>query len=169
MRVRPGVLARSRDLPRDFHARLAATDLELVVGHLVGDVDRSEASDAGQLIAKIAIQRAKPFGHRDDSLAASIEDRDAVVDVFHVGRFHEGVVEIFVRRIQRVIDLERTAVFGQVAVDPNITIESPGVAPADGLPTVDADSPGSGVNTGHARAGGAVRDSMYGVGTRPVG
>src|SRR5256886_3944468 len=47
------VLANAGDLPRDFHARHRAGNRERVAVDLLGDVDGSEAADAGELVAEI--------------------------------------------------------------------------------------------------------------------
>jgi hypothetical protein len=66
-----------------------------------------------------------------ESYGATAVGRDiAVVNVHHDGRFDEGVIEIFVRGIKRVIDLERSGSFGEVAVDVHVTVEKSGSARA---------------------------------------
>ena len=58
----------------------------------------------------------------------AIQYRNAVVDIHHVGRFHKGVVKIFVGRVQRVINLETSAAFSQGIGDSNAAIEISRVA-----------------------------------------
>ena len=53
----------------------------------------------------------------------SVERRHAVIDIHHVGGLDEGVVEILVRRVERMVDLERAAALAEIAVDLHITFE----------------------------------------------
>jgi hypothetical protein len=115
MRAGPGVLADSGDLPRNLDAWLIRFDGETAIRHFLRDDSLRELADYRELIAKIRVQRFEPRGHGDDGRTAAIRDRIAVVDVHHVGRFDEGVVEILVSRIERMIDLERAAGFLEIA------------------------------------------------------
>jgi hypothetical protein len=70
------------------------------------------------LVAEITIQGFKVIGQRYRCRAVFIGDHIAVVNVHHVGGFDEGVVEILVRRIERVVDLERATAFADASADP---------------------------------------------------
>src|SRR5439155_18980086 len=59
-----------------------------------------------QLISELLIQCFEPIGQADPRLAIAVQRHDAIVNVHHVGTFHEGVSEVFVGRIERVVDLE---------------------------------------------------------------
>jgi hypothetical protein len=76
---------------------------------------RSGCADRGQLIAEIFVQRVKPLRHSHNGFAITIECRNTVVDVLHVWRFDERVIEVLVARIQRMVDLERSSLFGEIS------------------------------------------------------
>jgi hypothetical protein len=63
-------------------------------------------ADGRQLIPEIRVERFEPTGHRHDGGAAAVGDDIAIVDVHHVRRFDERVVEVFVGGIERMIDFE---------------------------------------------------------------
>jgi hypothetical protein len=91
--------------------------------HLLGHDGLGELAHYRQLIAKIAIEGFKVFGQKDGGQAVFVGDHIAVVNVHLVGRFDEGVVEILVRRIERVVDLEGATTFAEAAADRNIPAE----------------------------------------------
>ena len=130
MRVGEGVLANTGDQPRDLEPGRAAGDAEAVVVHLVSDVDGRGTADARQLVAEITIERFEPLRQLDDRLAAGVEYGDAIVDVLHVGALDGGVHEIFVRRIQRVIDFERLRASSQHTAHVHLAREVPRVTAA---------------------------------------
>src|SRR5580700_3956518 len=130
MRVSPCVLADARDLPRDFNVRFVGLDRELVVGHFAGHNGLSELPYDRELIAKIAVQGFEPFWKGDDSVPLGVGDYVAVVDVHHVGRLHKRVIEVLVRRIERMVDLERTAILGKIPIDIHVSVE-PGSVTGD--------------------------------------
>src|SRR5580704_9091663 len=117
MRVSPGVLTDAGDLPGNLHSRLAGLDRETAVGDFRRDPGLRGLSNRGELIPEIGIERIEPCGHSDDRCATAVGDDVAVVYVHHVGRFDEGVVEILVRWIKRVIDFEGAAGFAQTTVN----------------------------------------------------
>src|SRR5579863_2218244 len=130
VRVGPCVLTDSGDLPRYFHPGAAAADSELVVGEFFSDVDRGKSANASELIAEVAVEYTEPLRHLNDGLAVRIERCHTVINVLHVGRLDEGVVEIFVSRIERMVNLERPPIFGKVAVDENVASKIAGQAAA---------------------------------------
>src|SRR5262245_51875959 len=85
MRFGVSVFANACQLPRHFHPRFAARDLESVPVHFLRYVNRSEAADAGQLIAELAVERFEPIWQRNHGRAVFAEGNDAVVDVHHIG------------------------------------------------------------------------------------
>src|SRR5580693_6145144 len=129
MRVGPGVLADTGDLPGNLHARFAGLDSETSVGDFRCDDGLSKLANHGELIAKICVESLEPRGHGDDGCAAAIGDDVAVVDVHHVGRFDEGMIKILIRRVERMIDLKRAAGFTENACDVHVAREIAGVAP----------------------------------------
>src|SRR6516165_291455 len=139
MYVGPSILADTGDLPGDFHPRLAPRDLELVVCDFFRDVHRSEASDTGELVAKVAVDGPEPIGKRDHCFTVGVKHHVAVVNVQHVGRFHERVIEVFVRGIQRMVDLEGTGILEQGSV--NID-----VAPKIPCPSIGRSATGKGID-----------------------
>src|SRR5260370_4716536 len=110
--LRPAILPNARDLPADFQAGLSPGNGELVLGDLTGDIDRSIATQAGQLVATIGVERSEPLGQAHDGLATLIEHDDAIVDVLHLGRLDKGMVQFLVLWVQRVIDQEAAPAFG---------------------------------------------------------
>src|SRR5262245_14594811 len=91
------ILANAGYLPRDFHPRCAAGDLEAVVRNLFSYVERRRwNADGSEKITKIFVERAEPLGKLNRGFSVGIELRDAVVYVHHVGRFDERVVEVLV-------------------------------------------------------------------------
>src|SRR5206468_3902121 len=52
----------------------------------------------------------------------------AAVDIQHLGRFHEGVAQVFVPRVERVVDLEATPRFAEKAGDADLAVEDSGEA-----------------------------------------
>src|SRR5580698_5076807 len=114
--IGPGILPDPGHLPGDFHARFSAGDLEAIGLHSLGDVNRGKAIKARKLVAEVTVQLLKPLGKRNDRLTTPVKSYVAVVDVHHVGRFDEGVVEVLIGRVERVVDLERSSSLGQIAV-----------------------------------------------------
>src|SRR5579864_7060951 len=53
--IGPRVLANASNLPGDLQPGTTAADFELIVGQLLGYVNRSKSADAGQLVAEIAV------------------------------------------------------------------------------------------------------------------
>ena len=83
-------------------------------------------ADCRQLIAEIGVERLEPRGHADGGCAAAVGNDVAVVNVHHVGRFDERVVEIFVGGVEGMIDLESAAGFAEIAFDLHIASEKAG-------------------------------------------
>ena len=61
-----------------------------------------------ELIPKIFVERFKIIGELYVRFTIAIERRYAVVEVFRIGRFDEGVEEEFGARCERVVDHERS-------------------------------------------------------------
>src|SRR5579862_1170034 len=123
MRVSPRILTDARNLPRDLYLRFAGLDSETAVGDFQRDDGLRKLTDHGELITEIRVERFKPRGHRDDSRAAPVGGDVAVVDVFHVERFDEGVVKILVGWIEWMIDFKGAAGFAEAAVNADLTVE----------------------------------------------
>src|SRR5579863_7613608 len=130
IRVRPGILANSRHLPGHFDAGQAGSDLELVVLDLLRDYRLCKLTDDGELVAEIPVEHIEPIWQRDSCQTGAVCGDVAVVNVHHVRRFDEGVVEVLIGRIERVIDMELSTCFGKFAVDVDIAVEKRRVAPA---------------------------------------
>jgi hypothetical protein len=122
MRLGPGVLPDAGHLPGDFHVRLVRPDGEHIVVDLGSHDGMGKLADRRQLIAEIAVQRFEPAGQRDRGVAPAVGDDGAVVDVFHVRGFDEGVIQVLVGRVQRMVDLERSAGLGKIAVHQHIAV-----------------------------------------------
>ncbi len=108
-----GIVSDPGDQPADLHARFASRNLETPVLHFFGDVDRSIAAKTGQLVAKVAVEGFEPAGKFDSRLPTGIEHDDAIIDVLHLRRLHEGVGEILAGWIEGMIDLEGSRALGQ--------------------------------------------------------
>jgi hypothetical protein len=113
VRVGECILTNAGHLPGNLHIRFVSPDDELMIRDLACDDRLRELSEHCKLIAEIAIECLEPFGQLDRCLAACVRGDVAVVDIHHVGRFDKGVIEMFIRRIERVVDLERSAAFGE--------------------------------------------------------
>jgi putative transposase len=113
MGVGPGVLTNARHLPGDLDIGLVGLDRENAVGDFRRDPDLGGLSERGELIAEIAIQRFEPARHGYNSRAARVGDGVAVIDIHHVRRFDEGVVEVLVGGIRGMVDHKRSAGFGE--------------------------------------------------------
>src|SRR3984957_5453224 len=123
MRIGPGVLTDASILPVNFDSRLAGLDGEASVDDFRRDDGLRKLADHGELIAEIGIQSLEPRGHADHRCAAAVGDDVTVIDIHHVGRFDEGMIEIFVRRIERMIDLKGAAGLAETASDGNVALE----------------------------------------------
>src|SRR5450755_246858 len=129
MCVGPRVVANASHLPGNLHVGLVGLDCETVIGNLAGHNGLGKLSHHRELITKVAIEGFEPFRQRDHGVALLIRDHVAVVDVHHVRGLDEGVRQVLVGGIERVIDLERAAGFGKGTVDEHISQEVPGEAP----------------------------------------
>src|SRR5205085_10260534 len=69
----------------------------------------------GQLVPEVAVEGLEPGRHGDGGFPVSVGGDVAVVDVHHVGALHEGVVQVLVRRVQRIVYLEGAASLREVA------------------------------------------------------
>jgi hypothetical protein len=79
-----------------------------------------------ELIAEIGVEGFKPCRHRDNCRATAVCDDVAVINVHHVGRFDEGVVEIFIGRIEWMIDLKGAPGLAEIAGNVHVASEIPG-------------------------------------------
>src|SRR5271165_1035558 len=157
--VGEAILANAGHLPGDFHIRFVRLDAELVVRNLASHDGLRELADYGQLIPEIAVERLEPIRQRDRSQTSAIGGDGPVINVLHVGRFDEGMVEILVGGVERVVNHERAATFGERADYGYSGARSP-----QGVDVVDAEVQfltGVGVNVG---AAGGVPDQRV-VGT----
>src|SRR5271167_5136456 len=73
---------------------------------LFGDPGLRLAPDHRQLISKIGVLRLEPIRQLDRRHAQLVGDYIAGVDIHHFRRFHGSVNQVFVRGIERVVDLE---------------------------------------------------------------
>ena len=65
-----------------------------------------ELADNRELIAELEVESLKVVGHLDHRFPAFVGSHIAVVDVHHVRRLNEGVIEILILSVERVVDLE---------------------------------------------------------------
>ena len=124
VRDRPWILPDPGDLPRHRDSRLTGPDRELVVLADLCCHDRlRELPDHRQLIAALVIKRAEIAGQHYDRLTVIVRGESAVVNVQPVGRLDEGMAQVLVLRVERVVDLEAAAGLGQVSGDADIAEE----------------------------------------------
>ena len=95
-----------------------------------GDHRLCELANRRELVTEVTVQSLKPLRHLNHCPPLPIRHYVAVVDIHHVRRFDKGVVEVFVGRIQGMVNLERAACFGEVAVHIHIAKEKCGEATA---------------------------------------
>src|SRR5438552_14770818 len=106
MRVGPSVLSNACYLPGNFYVRFICLYGKSMISDLTCYHCLRKLADYRQLIAKISIQSFEPLGQIDNRKPLTISDDVSIVDIHHVRRFHEGVIQVFVGRIEWVIDLE---------------------------------------------------------------
>src|SRR5262245_6454357 len=104
--VCPQVLTNAGNLPGDLHVWRVALDREPISFYFACDDGLREGADDGELITEISVQSFKPIRQRDYGITVFIGDNVTVIDVQHVGRLDERVVEVLVLRIDRMIDLK---------------------------------------------------------------
>src|SRR5947207_2573371 len=122
MSVGPGVLPNTGHLPGDLHARFAAANLEVISGNFFCDVKiGARCANCSELITEVAVELAEPLRQGDGDFALSVGGYRAVIDILHVRRLDERVVEIFVSRIERVVYLERTTGLRKIAGNLHVT------------------------------------------------
>src|SRR6185369_17294122 len=113
-------------------------------------------ADHRELVAVVPVERAEPGGQLDHRLALRVGGDVAVVEVHHVRRLDEGVIEILVGRVERVVDLERAARFRERADDLDIAAEiareAAGGDAVDGVAgaALSVDGPGVAADVGDA-------------------
>jgi hypothetical protein len=114
IRLGPRVLTTAGHLPGNSLSGRTAANSERSIRDFLGDVElRRRRSNRCQLVSKILIKRVKPVWQRDHRLPVVVQHRNTVIEVLHIGRFDERVIEIFILRIQRMVDVEPTASFNQ--------------------------------------------------------
>src|SRR4029077_11762862 len=124
---RISIVANACHLPGYFHAGFAARYFKMISGHLLRDIEIGcWCADSGKLVTEILIQGAEIIWQGHHRLTLFIQGHGAVIDVLHVGRLNKGVVEVFVRRISGVIDLEGAATLSEIAIYLNIAAEQTG-------------------------------------------
>jgi hypothetical protein len=117
------ILAHARHLPTDFYIRRVGADREAVAFDLVCHNRLREGADDGELIAEVTVQGLEVIRQCDYRLAIPISRDVAVLDVHHVRGFDEGVVEVFVFGVERVVYLERAGSFLESARNSHIPAE----------------------------------------------
>src|SRR5262245_41285517 len=121
---RVSVLADASHLPGDFHARPVGFDREAIVADLACDNGLRELADDCQLVAEIVIESLEVIGEPDCSFAISIGCDVAVIDIHHIGRFDEGVVEVFVGWVEGMIYSKRACRLRECALYIHVSDES---------------------------------------------
>src|SRR5262245_7666469 len=126
MRVGPGILAYSGHLPRNLDAGRAGPDSEAVIADLCGNNGLRKLADDGELVAEVAIECLEPIRQSHDCIAIRVGSDIAVVNVHHVRRLDEGVVEVPVSGVEWMVYLEGSSRFREVANYLDVARESPG-------------------------------------------
>src|SRR5215831_2539023 len=98
----------------------------MIVAHLFSDVDRSESTYTGQLIAKVTVERLKPVGQFDGGFAARVQPHRPVINVHHVRGFDERVIQVFIGWVEWMVYFERAGAFGEISGDFNIAVKTSG-------------------------------------------
>ena len=101
-------------------ARFARLNDKAIVFDLAQDDCLRELAQDCKLIAVIAVERFEVFGQLNNGEATSVDCHVAVVDILHIGRLDERVIEVLVFRVEWVVYLERAAAFGKIASDVEI-------------------------------------------------
>jgi hypothetical protein len=101
----------------------ATPNAELVISNFVRDVYRCRATDACQLIAEVLVECLDPDWQVHDRLALIVEDDIAAVDARLLGRLDASVCQVFVGRVERVIDHEVLSLSVESPEHVNITEE----------------------------------------------
>ena len=124
--VRPGVLPDTRHQPGDLETRAAAADAEAVALDLLRHEHRRVPAETGELIAEVAVENAEPGRELHHRLALAVEHGDPVINVFPVGRLDERMVQVFVRRVEGMIDQEAASGLEQDSADKDVTAKVAG-------------------------------------------
>jgi len=74
---------------------------------LTGHDGLRKLADHRQLVTEIAVESAEILGEHHRRIAVSVRDDVAAVDVHHVRRLDDRMVEVLVGRIQGMIDAEK--------------------------------------------------------------
>jgi hypothetical protein len=109
-----------------------------MVFNLTGNGGLRKLTDNGELISEIPIQGLKPFGQIDHRDSFAVSGHIAIVDIHHVRRFDERMIEVLVGRIEWVVDLEGTAGLSEVTVYVYIAQKESSVAGPGQLLTVNS-------------------------------
>lgn len=118
---RVSVLANACHLPGDFYIRRGCANHKAIALDLISDYRLGKRSDDRELIAIVTIERFEVFGQCDCGFPVFIRDDIAVVDVHHVWRFNEGVIEVLQDRA--VVNLERAAAFRKILCNLDTPVE----------------------------------------------
>ncbi len=109
------VLADAGDEPGDDGAGRTGADCELVVLYAADDFGECPVGvgfvNDRELVFEVRVQCREPVWKCDGCVAGFVGGGVAVVDVHHVRGFDEGVVEVLVVGVERVVDFERAAAF----------------------------------------------------------
>src|ERR1043165_2349966 len=108
MSIGISVLANARHLPAYLHVWLIGLNYKCIALHLFLHNGLGKGSDHRELVVEVLIQRIEIGWHCNSSISVSISNNVAVVDVHHIRTLHEGMIEILVGRIKRMVNLEST-------------------------------------------------------------
>src|SRR5438552_18076476 len=81
--ISPGPIVKSNSshLPRYFHPGNPACNHEPITREFPGNINWRKAVKACQLISELTVERLKPYGQFHVSLAVSVQQRYAVINV----------------------------------------------------------------------------------------
>src|SRR5260370_15220230 len=105
-----GVMTDAGHLPAHFGMRTPAGNQEVVVLNLTSNIKvRSRRANSRELVAEVLVQRLEVIRQCHPGLAFAVDGHHTIVDVFHLGRFNRGMIEVLVGGIKRIVNFE---VFG---------------------------------------------------------
>lgn len=114
-RLRPHILPNAGQLPTDFQPRTPSGDPKPAVSKFVGNVQFGRRrADSRELIPDVAIEALEPGRQHYRRGAVVVEYHCPIVEVLASIRLNEGMVEVSIGWVERVIDLNPPPAFSEV-------------------------------------------------------
>jgi len=118
-----GVVPNAGHLPGNLHPRPVGLDSEAVVANFLRHDRLGELPNHSQLVAEVPVQRLEVVRQNHHGPPAFVGPDIAVIDVHHVRRFDKRMGEVFVRRVERMVDLEHPSALGQGPGDVHVAVQ----------------------------------------------